>query len=110
MAGKILSRASGSQRHILDDLLQKQGLQPGEYVLFLVSREGIFWPPATEEFEEMSGYVLNKQDQVFAFWVGWDEAHAIPALTEWMEIRAEPHWRDVGEYRRARASLGLPTV
>ena len=85
-------------------------MRPGEYVLFLVSREGIFWPPHTEEFEETSGHVLDKQGRVFAFWLGWDQTRGTPVLTEWEEVRPEPHWASVGEYRRARQELGLPAA
>jgi hypothetical protein len=92
----------------LDEQIQAKGLRAGDYALFFVSREGIFWPSGSEQFEETSGYVLDKNEHVYAFWLGWDETRGIPVLTEWEEVQPEPGWAGVSEYVRARRKLGLP--
>ena len=111
MARGVATPRGRWQRNVLDDLIQERGLRRGDYVLFLVSGEGILWPagrPDLEDFEEVSGHVLTREGKVFAFWLGWDEERRMPCLTEWEEVQPEPHWRNVGEYRRAREAVGLP--
>lgn len=104
MARAALTPYERDEQQVLNGLIREHGLAAGDYALFLVSGEGIF---PSEEFEEVSGYVLHRSGQVFAFWLGWDEGRRSPRLTEWTEVSPEPHWPMVREYRQAREALGL---
>jgi hypothetical protein len=75
-----------------------------------VTREGITPPLLTAqptEFEETSGYVVDRRGRVFAFWLGWDESGGAQALTVWEEVTPEPTWVDEPEYTAARRAVGL---
>src|SRR5450759_224291 len=101
MARDLRTRRSSSQRQILDERIRDKGLQSGDCALFFVTREGITWPFVTaqsKEFEETSGFVVDRRGRVFAFWLGWDEASRAPALTVWEEVTPEPTWVDEPEY------------
>jgi len=99
------------QATVLHELIQEQGLCPNRYALFFVTGEGQFLPEAgqpAEAIEETSGYVIDDQGRVFAFWLGWDATRKGPTLVEWREERPEPDWLGDDEYRRARQRVGLP--
>src|SRR5712692_8548273 len=102
---------SGNTRHsrIIHELIQAKGYGPGDYALFFVVGEGRFLPTSTPEdkVEEASGYVIDKNGRVFAFWFDWDSERRAPALTEWDERPAQPDWGKSSEYRRARQQVGL---
>ncbi|MBI4493275.1 MAG: hypothetical protein HY690_10855 [Chloroflexi bacterium] len=109
-ASKLQKKRGATQRKLLHGLLQRQGLKEGDYALFFVTGEGEFLPVGTPDdpVEESSGYVLDKQGHVFSFWFGWDPVKKEAGLTEWQEVRPEPHWLGSAEYRRAREQVGLP--
>jgi hypothetical protein len=78
-----------------------------------VTREGITPPLLTarpSEFEETSGYVVDRCGRVFAFWLGWDETSRAPMLTVWEEVTPEPTWVDEPEYTAARHAVGPPVA
>jgi hypothetical protein len=113
MARDLKTRPSSWQRQILDERIRDKGLQSGEYAYFFVTREGITWPLPTaqpKQFEETSGYVVDRCGRVFAFWLGWDEASRAPALTGWDEVTPEPTWVNEPEYTTARRAVGLPAA
>ena len=97
------------QLAILDNLIQDKGLRPGQYALFFLSGEGVCLPigPADQSVEETSGFVVDNQERVFSFWLGWDEVGRRPALLEWEQVDPEPGWSQSAEYRAARQMIGL---
>lgn len=110
MARHLQARSIDWQRQILDEHIRAKGLPPGDYALFFVTREGVSWPlPGTpgKEFEETSGYLVDRHGRVFSFWLGWDPARGTPTLTEWEEVSPEASWIDEPEYLDARQAMGL---
>lgn len=110
MDDKQASTLTNHEREVLDRLVQQRGhLAPGEYTFFFVTGEGRYLPlPAsTPPIEEASGYLLDKHDHVFFWWLGWDPHAQEPTLTTWRLVHPEPRWLDSPEYRRARARVGL---
>src|SRR5207253_10249031 len=101
MARNVRARSVNWQRQILDRCIRDKGLQPGDYALFFVTREGISWPLAgasPKKFEETSGYIVDRRGHVFTFWLGWDPDRSAPKMTEWEEVAPEPTWVDEPEY------------
>lgn len=109
------TRAGDSKQvGLLDELIQRKGLQPGDYALFFVTGEGRYLPPgrgpALSGSEEKSGFTVNRQGEIYYFWLGWDPACAEPALVEWKLVQPEPFWLEDEEYRQARSDVGLPAA
>lgn len=100
------------QSRLLDTLIQRKGLRPGDYALFGVTGEGTLLPTSRpgEEIEEASGLLIDRSGRVFAFWLGWDAHQGEPTLVDWEEVPPEPHWRTDPEYQEARQQLGLPAA
>ncbi len=96
-------------RQLLDACVEAKGLRPGEYAYFFTTGEGIFLPISEpgDEVEESSGYVLDREGNVYFFWFGWDPDRQAPALSEWERQEPEPFWDEEDEYRRAREQLNL---
>lgn len=92
------------QRAVLDRLIRAKGLEA--HALFLVTGEGRDLPSG---LEETSGYAIDPEGRVFRFWMGADPVTGTPALTTWRRVEPKPYWERKGEYRRARAAVGLPT-
>jgi hypothetical protein len=90
------------QENILDRLIRARGLE--RFALFMLSGEGTTLPDGSEA---LSGYVVDPTGRVYSFWLGWDDEHREPALTEWAEEQPESDWLSNPEYRRAREALGL---
>lgn len=90
------------QQDIFDRLIRAQGLE--RFALFFVTGEGIEMP---DGLEESSGFVLDASERVYFFWLGWDTSREQPVFTDWQEVKIEPHWENVAEYRRAREAIGL---
>ncbi len=82
----------------LDQLVARE--VPGRYAFFFVSGEDEVYPDGTEE---TSGYVIDEQGQIHAFWTGWDAASGAMILEQWEQVEEEPQWLQSIEYRRARS-------
>jgi hypothetical protein len=98
--------------YVLDQLLRAKGLQPGEYALFFVVGEGVFFqvPGIPLPIEEASGFVLDHRGAVYAFWLKWDTREQRPVLNDWEHVAPEPSWNGEPEYQDARRRLGLPAA
>jgi hypothetical protein len=77
----------------------------GPHAFFFVSGEDEFFPNGVEE---SSGFVLDRNGQVWSFWTGWDADRGEVTLDGWEMTDPEPEWREDEEYQRARAAVGLP--
>jgi len=86
-------------REVLDQLIREQGLL--HYALFFVVGEGIALPDA---LEEVSGYLVNDQGEVYTFWMSWDDERQRPVFTTWERVEPNPGWDNSPEYHRARAA------
>lgn len=104
----LVNAPTNRQREVLDNLLIKRGLEPGDYALFWVTGEGRYLPSEEwQDIEETSGFVVDREGRVFMFWLGWDSEEQCPRFVEWTETQPEPNWREDEEYREAREVLGL---
>jgi|SRR3954470_18377473 len=93
-------RAVSAIHALLDDL----GI--GRRALFHEVGEGKAFPDGSES---MSGYVIDEQERIYAFWTDWDAARGRPVFTTWEQIEPEPALAASEEYQEARALVGLPT-
>lgn len=92
-------------RSDLDRLVRERGLRRFSY--FFVSGEDEYFPDGTET---ASGYVLNEDGQVYAFWYEWDAEHGVSVLGKWRPAKPRDQWLESREYREARAAVGLPAT
>ncbi len=88
-------------RALLDDLIN------GQYALFHEVGEGVAFPDGSES---MSGYVVDEQGQIHAFWTDWDAARGRPVFTTWEQIEPEPALIASREYQEAREAVGLSSL
>jgi hypothetical protein len=63
--------------------------------------------PAPDGSGESSGFVIDQDSRTFFFVVRWSAGQCDVALTEWLEVPAEPGWGRSVAYRRARVAAGL---
>jgi len=77
----------------------------GRFAYFFVVNEGDVLPDGTET---ESGLVIDEEGRVFAFWTGWNRKLDKFEFDTWEQVKTEPHWQDIAEYRRARHAVGLP--
>jgi hypothetical protein len=102
MATETAIERDARQAATLDRLLSEKN--PGRYAVFFEVGRGRFM---RDDLEEMTGYVVDDADRVHRFTLAWDDATQAVALTEWKQVRPKASWGRVGEYRRARAAVGL---
>jgi hypothetical protein len=86
----------------LSDLLHQKGLS--KYGIFFAADEG---RRMRNGEEEASGFVVASDGRIYSYWIRWDAMREKPVLTEWDEVKEEPHWRLSSEYRIARMRAGL---
>lgn len=86
----------------IDALLAERGL--GRYATFSEVGEGEQFPDGTES---MSGFVIDEAGCVHFFWTDWDEDRGRPTFGIWRAETPSDAWLSSGEYRAARASVGL---
>ena len=86
----------------LERLIEAQGV--GRHAMFFHVGEGTYLPDGSEE---ITGYVLDTEGRAYYFALGWDLRRQTKALVTWEQVPIEPHWANVGEYRRAREVVGL---
>jgi hypothetical protein len=89
-------------RALLDALVRARGLQ--RFAYFLVTGEGSCLPNG---IEVTSGHVLDSSGQVFRFWTSWDVERDQASFKIWRHATTNPRWKQMGEYQRARAAVGL---
>ena len=83
-------------------LIGERGI--GRFALFDEVGEGTVFPDGTED---VSGHVIAEDGRVFFFWTAWDAERGRPTLGTWQEVKGEIAGAGSGEYRRARAAVGL---
>jgi hypothetical protein len=76
----------------------------GRFAVFDEVGEGTIFPDGTED---VSGHVVAEDGRVFFFWTDWDAERGQPTLGTWQEVKGEIAGRGSGEYRQARATVGL---
>src|SRR4051794_25909042 len=100
------------ERRLLDSLIRARLDAPEErYAYFWGTGEGKYLPRADAEkrIEPTSGYVVDSQGRIFAFWLGWDAEQNRPALVRWRPAQPQVDWAEDDEYRTARRQVGLPS-
>jgi hypothetical protein len=70
---------------LLDRLIAERGIK--RHGLYLLTSENRFSP---DGFEEMSGFVVSHDEQVFFFWTGWDAEKRSPTFKVWRRAEAQP--------------------
>ena len=83
-------------------LLIERGV--GRHAIFWDVGEGEIFPDGTES---MSGNVIDSDGRVYFFWTDWDAARGGPTFGTWRPVAPADDWSRSGEYRAARAAVGL---
>jgi hypothetical protein len=96
------SRQVVDEAKVLAELAVGRGLR--RHAFFFVTDEGEVMPNGVED---ASGYVIDEQGRIYAFWLGWNASEHVPTFTEWEEVAPEPAWAESAEYRQARTHVGL---
>ena len=86
----------------LDALVVERLAKP--FALFFVTPEGEDFPDGTMS---ESGFAIDHDGRIFAFWTTWDAERGGPMLETWEQVEAEQLWLDDAEYRHAREAVGL---
>jgi hypothetical protein len=89
-------------RAVLDRLVRER--VHGDFAYFFVTGEGEFMP---DGIEQATGCVIDREGQVFSFWLGWDDEEQTATLKDWKKVKPQRHWEPNSEYRRARTAVGL---
>ena len=95
-------RSDAEHMEHLDRLIAERGIT--RHGIYLLTSENRFTP---DGFEEMSGFVVSHNEQVFFFWTGWDASTGTSTFKIWRTAEPQPDWQNSQEYQAARKAAGL---
>jgi hypothetical protein len=95
-------RSDAEHMELLERLIAERGIE--RHGLYLLTSENRLTP---DGFEEMSGFVVSHDEQVFFFWTGWDASKGTSAFKTWRKSEPEADWQTSQEYQAARKAAGL---